>query len=458
MNTNKTKLSRLDQLRIERRTRANENVFTTLATDALRSTVEPFGLGPLLADDKDGGNVTTLRASIAGDKRYIREKDKYHARDRQEKYHSKELSKNRATYIDARRRIDGTFIDEYTGKMIPSGQESLEHVVSIQQQHASGMYMASNERKAAAAADPRNFAVIDRGANSSKGAREYVEWRDKHGGDGTTNKVRYGLDERRTKAAVRRGEAAIAAHLPGPSDKAKWYGKELSRTGAEAAGRIAVQQALGLILREFISAAFAEVNDIWRNGLILDEETKARRALLKRLRRVASRVLMRWQGVLTVGVIGGLRGFLSNVLTTLVNMIVATPKRVVRLLREGSTSFFNAAKTLVSGETGGTTGERAHAAMEILAAGAGIAVGVLAEEITEQALRSIVVLAPFSNALALAAAAFIACLATAVLTILVDRADPYGVVRQRETEALHNEITNRIAERRQQIWALINES
>jgi len=77
---------------------------------------------------------------------------------------------------------------------------------------------------------------------------------------------------------------------------------------------------------------------------------------------------------------GALSGFLSAIITALINMFVRIGKNIVRLIREGFMSLMKAVKTLLFPPEGMSKKEAVHEATKVLATGIVITGGILATE------------------------------------------------------------------------------
>ena len=148
-----------------------------------------------------------------------------------------------------------------------------------------------------------------------------------------------------------------------------------------------------------------------------------------RLKRIGNNISAKWKDFFEGGIVGLVSGFISNILTILINVIVTTGKRTVRMIREGMFSMLKALKTLLLPPKGMTYRETAHEAMKLLVAGGLIATGVFMEEVVEEFLLSIPFLAPIAQ---IATAVIVGCLTvtiTAFLIYLIDRLDLLNVIK-----------------------------
>jgi hypothetical protein len=97
-----------------------------------------------------------------------------------------------------------------------------------------------------------------------------------------------------------------------------------------------LQQAIGLVLTDFVDGLLLEVHDSWHNGFCdgVDQEY-VWDALKIRAGRVAKSCLDNWRNVLTAFRDGAISGIISNLMTTLINTFFTTARSLVRMIREG---------------------------------------------------------------------------------------------------------------------------
>ncbi|QNA87948.1 hypothetical protein G4G28_04720 [Massilia sp. Dwa41.01b] len=426
----------------------------------LRGIAGPFGLGQVLAAaDKAGGNVTTVHNAKEGV--YARSEDEF----KREEYAGQAYKTARGTYRDASIHPDSQMIvDEYSGELLDYSQADCDHIYSVNQYHNEGGFMQDKGKKEAFGADPDNFAMTANGANRSKQQKALDQWRDSQATDGSgrNNKERYGLDDRRVKPAIGRGQRAASQHAPGLGDKAAYYGERAVATGTGQAGKMGLQQAVGLLLTEFLTASFDEVLDAYRKGLRGDTGSAGFfDALRKRLGRIVKRVAAKWQDTLAAFKDGAISGFLSNLATMLINMLVTTGKRVVRVIREGMMAILSALKLALFPPKGMTRAQAGDAALKLLATGLTTSLGIMAEEVAEKAITALFAthlppLAPLAGPVAAVLVATMTGLSSALLVYAIERLDLFGVRRQREHGAVLAELDLAIADGDRRIDAMVD--
>jgi hypothetical protein len=107
--------------------------------------------------------------------------------------------------------------------------------------------------------------------------------------------------------------------------------------------------------------------------------------------------------------------------------VLSTAKRVLRMIREGASSLFQAFRMLMDPPPGMTSGDALHEASKLLLAGAATTAGVLVEEAIARALMGF----PFADVIVSVALGLTTGLATVLLCHALDRLDLFGAVARR---------------------------
>jgi hypothetical protein len=319
--------------------------------------------------------------------------------------------------------------------------------------------MQSKTKKSDFGSDPENFAMTTNSGNRSKQQKDMQDWhaQDATDGSGLNNKDKHGHDNRRVKPAIKRGEQTAEKHAPKTRDKVEYYGTRAAVTGASEAAKMGLQQSIGLLLTEFLTASFDEIIDVYKRDMRADTQSASFfKALGGRLTRIANRVAEKWKDALAAFKGGAISGFLSNLVTMLINMLVTTGKRVVRVIREGIMAILSALKMALFPPKGMTRAQAGDAALKLLAIGLTTSLGVMAEEVCEKAVTAfftshLPMLAPLASPIASVLVATMTGIASALLVYWLDRLDIFGVRKQREHAAILRELDRAIAESDQRI-------
>lgn len=412
----------------------------------INSIVGPFGLGKVISSlDKDGGNITTVHNAKQGI--YAQDEDRFKRSD----YAGSKYVNSRDEYKKSH-TIDGKIRDEYSGQMIDAKIADCDHIKSAKSYHDEGGFMQSKEKRADFGSDKDNFATTHQSANRSKGDSDIHEWQSKNNTGGSNNKEHYDLDGRRVNPAAARGEKTAEKHAPDTIDKATYYAQKSLSTGVNEAAKMGTQQAIGTLLSEFISIAFDEVTDFYKNehhsGMSIKQILES---LNKRLINAKERVLAAGKSALIAFKDGAISGFLSNLVTMLINQIATTLKNMVRIIREGLFTLLKAIKTALYPTPGMTKNEAYDAGLKLLGAGVITALGIAAEEVVSKTVTSflsttIPILAPFGSQISIVIVGALTGIASALVVYGLDKMDLFGVNRQKRHEYIISSLDKQIEE------------
>ena len=203
------------------------------------------------------------------------------------------------------------------------------------------------------------------------------------------------------------------------------------------AAKMGMQQAIGLVMTEFFTAVFDEILDIYKNGFThgFDDE-RFFEVLKKRLMKIASRIKNKWKDTAIAFKDGFLSGFISNLVTTVINMFVTTAKRVVRIIREGLFSLFRAVKLLLFPPEDMTPEDAMHEAKKLIATGLIVSLGVIIEEWIDKLIKGTAILEPFSDTLT---AIFVGTITGISITMVV-----YYIDKKRDDKKLLTSLATQI--------------
>ncbi|HBP0017721.1 TPA: hypothetical protein L5G44_003999 [Pseudomonas aeruginosa] len=420
----------LTELREERL----QKLFADCQQQVLGQIIGPFGLSMAMFEDKNGGNVTTLHNFSRDDDAYVAtESDKaLHA-------HSKiEYDEDvRSLYeIDTKKKADTTGgktwekkrdekikqgVDEYTGAVVSSDGKitlksgevvnaELDHVVSIGETHrsaknhlalgkvvtdpATGEQVVDTSRIREMVNHDDNLALTNKPANGSKKAHDLKEWAGKERADGTTNAEEFGLDDRLVDEAYSKARA----HVESTANNAllKKQTTELLQIGAKQAALMGLRQSLGLLLTELVNGLFNEFKVLIKAGVeagkTLFEEIK------ERLQRVIASVVKKIPAAASQAFQGGVSGFMSNLITFLINNFLSTAKRFVTIIREGLLGLVKAFKMIMFPPKGMTSSEALQEGLKVLTAVVVTSVGFLLQESVATFLKTLPFLIPVADA------------------------------------------------------------
>lgn len=418
--------------------------------DIIFSIAGPFGLGKVVsAYDKTGGNVTTVHN--ANDGIYANDEDTYKREDYTHKKNNEGIQfanagkkSKGASFTVSKMDKNNMVQDAYTGKIQKADTTSPDHIESLSQHHKNGGFMQKLEKKADFATDEGNLAITDRSINQSMRDFDKEAWAEKESKDGVKNKSKFDINEKELKKQIKRGKRTSEKHLPSSTDKAQYYIKSSAITGLNEGAKMGAQQAFGVLMLEFFSISFTEINKAFNQGLegnTLYDDIKIR------LKRIGSDLSEKWKDVIR-GFSGGfISGFISNLITTIINLFITTGKRLVRMIREGVFSLLRAIKIILFPPDNMSYREAMHEAMKLFAAGGVVIAGVALEEVVEKLVLSVPFLVPFATVVTAVIVGSLTAIAIALITFLIDKMDILGVIKIEQNKYLLSSLDGNIQER-----------
>lgn len=397
--------------------------------EVLRQIIGPFGLTPAMFDDKDGGNVTTQHN--AEHSIFAKKSEEY---DRNDYSYSKSKTEIKEAMVKNGKMNSQVFQDQYTEKWEQSKRKTkngtdaanfeLDHVISLSELHKNGQWMKTKEDREKISSTKENLRYTtyqnNRGVNGKS---------DKRPEDFLTNEN--GFDEEKTKPIILEARKAIEKQQPTTIDRLKYHGAEIAKEGAKDASKNAMRQALGVLLHEFANGSFVEIKTLLK-GRCTDENLIDR--LVSSLKRVMDRVIKKLKVALDAAFQGGLQGFISNLLTFLINNLITTSKKIVTIIRESMQSLWRAIKLMVNPPEGMSAMEITNNVTKIIAAVVTTGLGLMMEESVKGFLMTIPMLAPITDVLATALTAIMTGIAGALIVYGIDRM--FDWLNSKETELL----------------------
>lgn len=429
--------------------------------DLISAIAGPLGLGKVLAvHDKVGGNVTTIHN--AKQKIYARDEDHYNRDDytktrnsEGKKFEGKGKNSVGSQYTRSQMDAEQNVVDGYTGKTLKASETSPDHIIANSSFHKNGGYMLSKTRKADFGTDTDNLVITERSINMSMSDHEKQAWLARRSGKrDVENGEHFEVDPVLVKQVLDRGEAAAAKHAPTLKDKSIFYGTNAAKTGVNEGLKLGVQQAFGLIVVEFFSAATLEIKDMYRLQI---EKASVLDDLSERLMRVGKTVASKWEGMIKGFGQGFISGFISNAVTMLINMVCTTGKRMVRMIREGIFSLMKALGMFIFKPEDMTWEQAAHEGLKLMGAGSILVGGIALEEVLEKFLVTFPPLIPFAGQLT----AIIVGASTAFCMIfacyLLDKLDLFGAIKLERDRNVIQQLDEANAQRIASSHALIDE-
>lgn len=385
----------------------------------LQQIIGPFGLTPAMLDDKRGGNVTTTHnfkkgivANTEDSKRYDEYKHNLeHSIDRS--VYDANLPKKRKQMFQSGEPITSA----WTGNDLPhDGRMHLDHVIAvekIERNPRSNLFMSKEERVAVANSS-ENLVPAESNINLSMGDKDKEQWakaRSKKEPD-KTNAERYGVD----MELLQKTKTTSERHLETELFKAQFMkqGQELLVTGTQEATKNGLRQAMGVMLFELVNGSYEEIKRIAKDPAL---EKNFVDHLIEALRSIGERIKGKLEHVFKAMFSGGIQGFISNLLTYIINNIVTTSAKVVTVIREGLKGLWEAIKLIANPPPGMPAIEVARQATKIIAAVVTASLGIIFEESVKAFLPTL----PLSNVISPAVTAILTGIITALVVFGIDR-------------------------------------
>jgi len=399
-----------------------QDLLDSCQSQVLQQIIGPFGLNKAMFNDKDGGNVTTTKNFEQGVTSTEQDKERFEQWE-----NSNNGSYDRKAYdadLPAKRKEmfkgDKPIISRYTGNELPKdGQTHLDHVVAaktIETDSKANLFMSQDERVTMANQDA-NLVAAEGNINQSMQDKDKPEWaKAKRKADkGKTNAESFGVDEKLLRQTDTKAKEAINADIL--KAQIQKQGAELLSTGAKEAGKMAMRQAFGVLIYEFVNGVFIETKHLFnklKDENLIDE-------LIAAIKRVAKRVMAKFKDAGKAGLGGGIQGFFSNLLTFLINNIVKTSAKVVTIIRESMKSIWQAISFIKNPPKNLSALEVTREVTKILTVAVATGLGMFFEEALQTFIMSIPILAPIAGIIAPAIAAILTGIATALLVYGLDR-------------------------------------
>ncbi|KVS17877.1 hypothetical protein [Burkholderia multivorans] len=367
-----------------------QKLFDDCQQQVLSQIIGPFGLSTAMFEDRNGGNVTTLHNFSREDADYIADKDQSSHEQSRKDYDREEYSDPAFAKKSQEHRAKGK--DGYTGKDVAPEDMDLDHVTSLKTiSKSKKVHLAletgeSLERVKEMANSDENLVATHKSINRSKRDGSLDELVERKGEE-------FELDSELVAQAKERSERHIASTVN--TALMKKQGMELLQTGGKQAALMGMRQALGLLLTELVNGLFNEFKVLIKQGVeagkTLFEEIR------QRLARVIESVAKKIPDAVGQMFQGGVSGFMSNLLTFLINNFLSTAKRFVTVIREGLLGLFRAFKMIFFPPKHMTGDQALQEGLKILTTVVVTSAGLLLNETVATFMATVPFLKPFAD-------------------------------------------------------------
>lgn len=395
-----------------------QKLFADCQQQVVAQIIGPFGLSPAMFQDRDGGNVTTVHNFENASADYVAEKDQGAYAASREKYDRDKIKDIKKTDKD---KLKAPGVDGYTGKAVDPTKLEVDHVTPLKKiVNTKKNHLAFNtgngfDRLSEVANSRENLEPTHREINNPKSAKDLLEFANEVV-DGQTNAERLGMDLDRLRAAKKRSEQ----HLEKTADRAimaKQAGELLS-TGASQAAQMGLRQALGVLLTELVNGLFNEIKVLIKHGV--EQGKTLFDAIRQRLARVVERVVKKIPDATAQMFEGGISGFMSNLLTFMINGFLSTAKRFVTVIREGLIGLVKAFKLIMFPPKDMSADEALQAGLKVLSAVVVSSVGILLQETVTAFIATLPFLLPVAEILSSVLVGTLAGLLSAFVAYQID--------------------------------------
>lgn len=404
----------MERTLVEMREERLQKLFSDCQQQVISQIIGPFGLSMAMFEDRNGGNVTTVHNFVRepdtddGSNSYVAEKDQASYSKSREEYsaNKKDLGSIPASTIEKVETASGG-IDGYTNKELDTSTSKtnrqydadIDHVnskKSVWKNKAAHLAFETGtdlDRMKEVVHSEENLVVTDKSLNRSKGEHSLEDFAQTTN-DGVINADRFELDQQSCATAQNRADRHLHSSIN--KNLLRKQGAELLQSGGKQAALMGLRQSLGLLLTELINGLFNEFKILIKAGVeaskTLFEEIK------ERLQRVIASVVKKIPAAASQAIQGGVSGFMSNLITFLINNFLSTAKRFVTIIREGLLGLVKAFKMIMFPPKGMTSSEALQEGLKVLTAVIVTSVGFLLQESVATFLKTLPFLIPVADA------------------------------------------------------------
>ncbi|ETD25260.1 hypothetical protein [Helicobacter macacae] len=372
------------------------SLFEQCQKNAIDAVVGHFGLAAVVLNSKDGGNVNTTHNVRKGIYASETEKQRYENRGEYDSGHY-HTDKNYIAINKEQSELkkQGQSIDYMTGERIRLNDSTdLDHIVSAKTIHDDRARVLAEVDGADLANTRDNLTLTDSTLNRSKKAMtadEFIAHKKRSLDElDKISKTRDLTDREKERKAklesidddkLRENYAKSKKNIDKKADKTYYTSpkpyKEALITGGIDAGKMAIHFAIGEILKEFIIGMSDELKTLFKEfgNESLGDIFKR---FAKRLKQIWDNLRARWKDIIAGSFEAGIVAFFGNLVVFAINIVFTTMKRIVRIIRAGFASLYQAVKKLFDKNT--PENERLFEASKIFVAGLISAVTMLSGE------------------------------------------------------------------------------
>lgn len=400
-----------------------EKLFQDCQDTIIAQTLSAFGLTQGMFQDRDGGSVTTLHNFEQKDKKFVHERDHASHSQSNSDYNRSNYEVSPHEWIEKKENSKKSGIDPYTGKKFKDESKiDTDHITPLKEIHENKKnHLAYNtgttegkEKLKQIANNEKNLAATNSSINRSKGAKTNTKFLETSSEE---RKKELDINEE----LMKKTEKESIEYLNSEANTALLtkQTKELLQTGGQQALEMGLKEAFSLLTTKFIRIIFSEIKLMIHEGISFDlnslEKLKVRS--MKHINQLIEEV----PEILVKSLKGGISGFLSNLLTFIINNFISTAKRIVTIIRESLLGIYTAFKILFFPPQGMSKEEIWSNAIKVLSSTVISAITLtFTEAITTFLKASIPILAPIAELIASVFIGIISGLGSALVAYAID--------------------------------------
>ena len=445
----------IDQIKIDFEKQQVNDLFDRLEKDFIRAATVPFGLGKIIAAyDKVGGNVDTTHNVREGIYATSSEKIKYDTRSsyNSDEYHKDENFKRVNKHYSALRK-KGKLVDYMSGQNMTEDQRShdLDHIVSANEIHNDPARILAEIEGPSLANTEQNLKPTSASANRSKQAlkmTDFLKRKNKaleeiqrlESQPNLSVPEQNHLKKLRELSKIDDSEALQEDHnsrknlnnqINNTYYTSSKFVKNLGKTSVHEGLKMSFQQAIGALLVELFANLMTEIKLLLTEGF---NKQQWKDGVKTRCTRIGHNILLKWRDFIDSFKIGFTAGFISNIVTVVINTAFTTSKNLARMIREGFFSLLTATRLILSPPEGMTLLDASHEASKIIVAGGIVIGGVAVETSITQFITSIGI--PFAQEVITLVMGGIIAISMGLSVYLMDQLDLFEAVKNKKLDNL----------------------
>lgn len=403
--------------------------FKIIRKEVLSTIVSQFGLSKVYDTFQDGGNVTTLhnaRKDIFAvqnqelKKQYTTEYNK----ETRKKIYEKNFPNMRKQAFQNNEKV----LDSYTNKELhKDGRSHLDHVTSAAAIHKNDQarLFVTDEERGKMAVNKKNLVFTDGSLNQSKGEHNVKEWMERKSNKREeTNAEHFKVDKNSVRKVANTSEKHIKKTVA--ISEMKYYGKNISKTSIKQGLNMAQKQAVGVILIEITDLFFNFTVLFLKNWNQYRSMIERKDAFLEGIKKsidsLKQKLPLILENTLGSGFSGFISGTFSNIVNTLINMIVTTSAKFAKLLNDTFHIVIRVIKLIKNRPDNMTTEELNKEIFKLISLSLTASLGIILVEGIKHALIATPLL-PISDSVAEVISAILMGIISASLIYAVDHFD-----------------------------------